>query len=137
MFDFDITLPKQYTLESSFTTDFLKEFKKTWWAFKISDLARTIKPFDWFWINKDWAFFCEVKIITWDYFDINQLRNNQFTSLEKIHLLAEKYDFKNVHPIVLVYSFIHKDYKAIPFEFLLNRYNRWINKIKLFNHNDH
>lgn len=118
--------------EKEFTINYLKEFKKDWWAFKISDMARTIKPFDFFWINKDWVIFCEVKVIDNDIFDIMQLRNNQFTALEKITLLSEKYNLINfIHPVVLIYSKKENKSKKIYFRTLLNNYNNGIFKTKI------
>ena len=118
--------------EKEFTITYLKEFKKDWWAFKISDMARTIKPFDFFWINKDWVIFCEVKVIDNDIFDIMQLRNNQFTALEKITLLSEKYNLVNfIHPVVLIYSKKENKSKRIYFRTLLNNYNNGIFKTKI------
>ena len=118
--------------EKEFTINYLKEFKKDWWAFKISDMARTIKPFDFFWINKDWVIFCEVKVIDNDIFDIMQLRNNQFTALEKITLLSEKYNLVNlIHPVVLIYSKKENKSKRIYFRTLLNNYNNGIFKTKI------
>lgn len=118
--------------EKEFTTQYLKEFKKDWWAFKISDMARSIKPFDFFWLNKDWVIFCEVKVIDNDEFDIHKLRNNQFTALERIYLLSVKYNLVNfIHPVVLIYSKKENKSKKINFRLLLNNYNNGIFKTKI------
>ena len=121
-----------FKLEKDFTSYFLKQFESEWWwSFKISDIIRTIKPFDWFWLNKDWVFFCEVKIIDNDIFDIFQLRNNQFTALKRISKIIEKYNLKNIHSVVLIYSTWLDKYKMINFSEILQSHENGINKIKI------
>ena len=129
----DYTIKWKYNKESTFTSAFLKEMKNQWWWwFKISDLARTMKPFDTFFINKDWVYFCEVKMIDDDTFDIMQLRTNQFTALERISLLVEKYDLKNIHTIVLIYSIKKNKYISLNFKLILNCFNQGKTKIQIF-----
>ena len=121
-----------FKLEKDFTSHFLKQFESEWWwSFKIPDIIRTIKPFDWFWVNKDWTFFCEVKIIDNDIFDIFQLRNNQFTALKRISKIIEKYNLKNIHSVVLIYSTWLDKYKMIDFSEILQSHENGINKIKI------
>jgi len=122
-----------FTLESKFTTAFLKEFTKDkkWWAFKIPDLIRTIKPFDFFWINKWWVYFCEVKMIDWDIFNFSILRNNQYTALKRIYLLIDNFCFINMFSIVLIYSKKYNTYKIINFKDILKAEKQGKNFIKL------
>ncbi len=113
-------------LEKDFTTAFLKEFKaQWWWSYKISDLARTIKPFDWFGVNSQGVFFCEAKMIDLNVFNFSQIRDNQFTALKRIQELSDKYNMQNIHPIVLVYSVKFKNYKVVHFSEILERMAKW------------
>ena len=122
-----------FKLESKFTTYYLKkEFEKwKWWAFKIPDLIRTIKPFDFFWVNEKWVFFCEVKMIDWDIFKFSDLRNNQYTALKRIYLLVEKYNIKNVFTKVLIYSKKYNDYINLDFSEILKIEKEWLDFIIL------
>lgn len=120
MYKLYFKLKKQFKLEKDFTTAFLKEFKdQWWWAYKISDLRRTIKPFDCIMINWEWVFFCEIKTIEHNIFKFNQLRNNQFTRLTRISNIVDKYNLPNIHPIVIVYSLKFHTYKVIDFKDIL------------------
>ena len=124
-------LKQSFSLESKFTTAYLKEFKKDWWCFKIPDIGRTIKPFDWFGINKDWVIFCEAKVIDSNIVNFNIFRDNQLTSLEKIYLITKKYNFPNVSPLLQIYSTKYNDYRFIHINDLLEAENRWETKIIL------
>jgi len=67
-----------------------------------------------------------------DTFDIMQLRTNQFTALERISLLVEKYDLKNIHTIVLIYSIKKNKYISLNFKLILNCFNQGKTKIQIF-----
>lgn len=127
----NIKIKWPFKLEKDFTSAFLKEFNKTWWSFKISDLLRTLKPFDFFWVNKNWVYFCEVKVIEKDIFELSQLRNNQFTSLFRISEIIEKYNLQNINSIILIYSKEFNDYQIISFDSIIKLYNNNWKKIKL------
>lgn len=123
----------KFTLESKFTTAYLKQFRKDdkWWAFKIPDIIRTIKPLDWFWINEWWVYFCEVKMLESNIFEFKQLRNNQYTALKRISTLSDQYWLNNIHAVVMVYSKKFKKFKVIKFSEILEKESKWEDKIKL------
>jgi hypothetical protein len=128
----EFKLKWNYKTEKAFTTDFLKEFKKKWWAYKISDLARTIKPFDWFWVCEKWVIFCETKIIEDNIFKFSQIRNNQYTALLRISKQKEKYNLKNIYSVIQIYSKRHDDYIFIDFAKIKDYMNKWYKEIKVF-----
>lgn len=114
---------KSFTLERDFLSAFLKNIKDDWgWWYKISDVWFTIKPFDCVFINQEWIFVCEAKIIENDIFDIKKMRSNQFTALKRISKIIEKYNLKNIHAVVLIYSTWLKKYKMINFSKILEQY---------------
>lgn len=122
---------KTHDKESEFTSDFLKQFRQEWWGYKISDLVRTIKPFDWFGVNKWGVYFCEVKMIDSNIFKFSKLRDNQYTALKRIQILKEKYELDSLHSVVMVYSKKFKNYQVIPFNRVLAKEKKWEDEIKL------
>jgi len=131
MIKFYYKLKQSFLLESKFTTAYLKEFRKEWYAYKLPDIWRTIKPFDWFWLNKHWVIFCEAKVIDSNIVKFNIFRDNQIASLEKIYLLTEKYWLKWIHPLLQIYSIKHNDYKFIHIKDFLSEEGKWSTKIIL------
>lgn len=101
---------KSFSLEKDFTTHYLKQLKqKGYFAYKISDAWVWIKPMDVFIYTSNWWYYCEIKIIEKDIFQISQLRDNQYTALKHIYTLWW-------NAIVIVYSKIINKYKIIPFD---------------------
>lgn len=123
--------------EKTFTTAFLKEFKKDKTkgrSFKIPDIWRTIKPFDFIWVHKEWVFFCEVKVIDWNTFNFNKLRDNQYTALRRIDRIRNNfyYLFNIIKPCILVYSKKYDQYKFIDIKAIIDIEKNWFNSIKLW-----
>jgi hypothetical protein len=116
-------------LEAKFTTKFLKKWKDKWnWGFKIPDIWKTIKPFDWFWICEKWIFICEAKVIKKEIFNFSDIRDNQWTALERINELKKKYKFNNIFCCLLIFK---EDWesKFIDFQLILDLDSYWEKKI--------
>ena len=98
-------IPGNPKTEASFTTAFLKIFKKEWWAYKIPDVGFTQKPFDWFWLCEAGVIFCEAKYIDGLTFNFSKFQPSQLKSLRTLTDLVQRYHLKKVvHPVLQVYS---------------------------------
>lgn len=122
---------KTWLSEAKFTSWFLKNFRDEWgWAYKLPDIWRTIKPFDFFWINKDWVHFCEVKVIEKWVFKFSQLRDNQYTALYRTWDIVKKYSFQNfIKTYVLLYDKWSWEFFSVDFKEVLEIEKKGENRI--------
>lgn len=118
--------------EAWHTSVFLKYIKdvKWGWGFKIPDIARTIKPFDLFYIDEKWVHFTEAKKIKSWVFEFSLLRDNQYTSLKRISSLIKKFWLKNIFSEVLLFD---SDWRIhiIDFNKVLQEEEKWKDRIIL------
>ena len=71
--------------EAEIITRFLKDIRERggYW-YKLPDVGRTIKPFDFFYIFDGQVSFCEAKLIKNNTLHFSQIRDNQWTALTRI-----------------------------------------------------
>ena len=133
----NLTLSKtKHKTEAQFTTAYLKEFKKNWWSYKISDsgamVNKNAKPFDWFGLCEHWVVFCEVKKIQWIEFNLGDIRASQRFSLRAITNLSKKYKLdKFIHPTIMIYSINENKYKIIRYDKIIELIDWWIEVVDL------
>ena len=110
MKELNLIVPWQYSLESKFTTSWLKEIRnKGWFAYKLSDGSLGQKPFDAIVTTNKGTYYVELKVINKDIFPINRFWPSQLKSLRLTNELWW-------NAIVLVYSKQYNQYKIFSFD---------------------
>lgn len=109
-------------LESKLTSNFLKEKREQgYWAFKLPDIWRTIKPYDFIMVSPEWeTYHCEAKIISNKTLHFSKIRNNQWTALKRIHERGAK-------AYILVWEEGFESF--FPFSDILDRDSKWETKM--------
>ena len=111
MNELKVQIKQKFTSEANFTTLWLKELKALWYAVdKISDWWIGMKKIDVYLTSDSNSYACEVKIIDWNTFALNKIRDNQWSYL--LHLNNLKWWLK---PILCVAS--KKNQKYVIFSF--------------------
>lgn len=129
-FYYDIKWEAKFLTEAKFTTALLKKVREDGWAYKLPDVAETIKPFDFFAVNKSWIYFAEVKMIDWNVFDFSELRDNQYTALKRVTILKERFSLDQLNAVLIVYSKKYKLYKVVPFRKVLEEEKKWRDELR-------
>ena len=105
-----------FPTEAKFTTWWLWELKKKWyWKKKWSDSSQDRKPYDCNIATKIWDYYCEVKIIKDDEFQMSMFQPNQIKALKHLTELGKNaivciYSKKNNSYIVHNYENIEKSF---------------------------
>lgn len=112
MKELNLQIKWTYTLESKFTTAWLKEIRnKGWFAYKLSDGSLWQKPFDAIVTTDKGTYFVELKVINKDVFQINRFWPSQLKSLRLVNSMWW-------NAIVLVYSKTYNKYKIFSFDMI-------------------
>jgi len=124
---FKISVPWKFRLESKFTTAYLQEWSNLWnWGYKISDMARTIKPTDTILWCPSGLFIVEFKMIDWDILHIwKDFEPSQLKSGRIISWLCNS-------AFAIVFSIKHQDYKVLNFKDIIEQKDYWNIEMKLF-----
>ena len=114
MLELNLKVPWKFTLESKFTTAWLKEIRnKGWFAYKLSDGSLWQKPFDAIVTTNKGTYFIELKVVNKDIFNISRFWPSQLKSLRLTNSLWS-------NAIVLVYSKTYNRYKIFSFDKIKN-----------------
>ena len=105
-----------FKLESKFTTWWLWELKKKWfWKKKWSDASRDSKPYDCNIATPFWDYYCEIKVIRSENFDLSIFRPNQIKALNDLSMLWRQ-------AIVCLYSTKKNTYWIVSWKKLKNSF---------------
>lgn len=127
MQQFKIPIKWNYRLESKFTTEYLKQWSELWnWWYKISDMARTIKPTDTILGDSTWLYIVEFKMIDGDMLHIgNKFEPSQMKAWRAVSWLCNK-------ALAIVYSIKRQDYVVIDFTDICDYKDAGVMEMRLF-----
>lgn len=125
-----VTIKGKHHLESKFTTAYLKEWRETHgnWGHKLTDLARTQKPFDAILADEFWIYTIEFKMIDKNILKVSDFEPWQIKAWRKLSELWQ-------NTFAIVYSKSSLLYCVIDFRVIIEAKDQGNMEIDLFKNN--